>query len=129
MNFKVIEVETKMTPNGKELKELTLKGEGQNHLEPRTTMWSDHPDFNKATVGATVMGTLDKKDSGTPIPNHPGKNYVNRTLLAGTAGEGGATGNPALEATVLSLVAWATTQGYGGDTNVEYPEGSNETPF
>ena len=82
MLYKVIESKLKSTTGGKSLKELTLKGEGQDHLEPRTTIWEDHPDFAKAEVGADIKGTLEKKDSGTPIPAHPEKNYINRTLLA-----------------------------------------------
>ena len=79
--FKVIEVETKAFGDGKEMKKLTLKQEGFDTLEPRVTMWSNHNDYSKAEVGDTVTGVLEKKDSGTPIPEHPGKNYVNRTLL------------------------------------------------
>ena len=79
--FKVIDVEEQTTTGGKELKKLTLLPEGQQNTEPRVTMWSDHPDFNNVVAGGEVSGVLEKKDSGTPIPAHPGKNYVNRTLL------------------------------------------------
>lgn len=80
-NFKVIEVELKSTPNGKNLKKVTLKGEEQDHLEPRVTIWENHPEFKNAEVGADIKGVLEKKDSGKEIPDHPGKNYIERTLL------------------------------------------------
>ena len=79
--FKVIDVEEQTTTGGKELKKLTLLPEGQQNTEPRVTMWSDHPDFNSVVAGGEVSGVLEKKDSGIPIPEHPGKNYINRTLL------------------------------------------------
>ena len=79
--FKVVDFEEQTTTGGKELKKLTLLPEGQQNTEPRVTMWSTHPDFNSVVAGGEVSGVLEKKDSGTPIPAHPGKNYVNRTLL------------------------------------------------
>jgi len=65
----------------KERKELVLKAEEAQNEEPRVTLWDNHPQYEEAKVGFEISGTLEKKDSGTPIPAHPEKNFVNRTLL------------------------------------------------
>lgn len=84
MKYKIYECETLMGKNsGKEFKKLVLKAEGQENTEPRVTLWDNHPQYAEAKSGGTINGTLEKKDSGTPIPAHPEKNYINRTLLAG----------------------------------------------
>ena len=118
MKYKVIEVSPlTVTTTGKELKKLILKGEGQNHLEERVTMWSDSPFWN-TTVGAEINATVDKKDSGTPIPEHPGKNYVNRTLVAEKNENGTEKPNSTLESRVLKIENWIKKQG----TNDGSPE-------
>tara|TARA_Y100000310_G_scaffold340486_1_gene436427 strand:+ start:544 stop:882 length:339 start_codon:yes stop_codon:yes gene_type:complete len=81
MQYKVYECEEQVTKTGKKLKKLVLKVEGQENTEPRVTLWEDHPEYAQAAAGGTINGVLEKKDSGVPIPAHPGKNYVNRTLL------------------------------------------------
>ena len=100
--YQIIEAETLVGKNsGKEYKKLTVKAEGSDNLEPRTTMFNDHPDYANATVGAWVNGTLQKKDSGIPIPQYPGKNYVNRTLVA----ERNANGTIALTGSDPAVIA------------------------
>jgi len=87
MLYKIYECEEKVTPNGKKLKKLVLKADGQENTEPRVTLWSNHPQYEEAQAGGTINGLLEKKDSGTPIPGRSG-NYINRTLLAeGSVGE------------------------------------------
>lgn len=81
MLYKIYEVEEVVTKTGKPMKRCVLKGEGQENSEPRVAVWDNFPDFDKIVVGGTVNGIIDKKDSGIPIPTHPEKNYVNRTLL------------------------------------------------
>lgn len=85
MKYKVYEMEEAVTRNGKPFKKCVLKGEGQQNTEPRVMVWSDFPDFEKVREGAVVEGHIEKKDSGVPIPAHPNRNYVNRTLRTGDA--------------------------------------------
>ena len=116
MQYKIYECDTVVSKNGKEFKKLVLKAEGQENTEPRVTLWSDHPQYAEAKSGGTINGTLEKKDSGTPIPAHPGKNYVNRTLLA----EGTGTAPSNLEGRVKKLedkVFGAKQE----ETIIEYP--------
>lgn len=109
--YRIIEVsEITVTPKGKELKKLILKGEGQNHLEERVTMWSDSPHWN-CKVGDEITATVDKKDSGTPIPAHPGKNYVNRTLVTEKNENGTEKPSSNLEARVAIIENWIKCQG------------------
>jgi len=135
MQYKVIEVsEITVTPNGKELKKLTLKGEGQSHLEERVTIWSDHPLFNTLAVGQEISATIDKKDSGTPIPAHPEKNYVNRTLVAEKNENGTEKVGGNLEARVTKIENWIKCQGNApsiDDGSPEITEDSNaeDVPF
>ena len=109
-------------------KKMVLKADDDQNEEPRVTVWNDHPECENAALGSYISGHLDKKDSGTPIPGRSG-NFVNRTLYATELNDNGTEkpqGNPALEATVASLVTWAKTKGYGVNSNVEgvdYPEG------
>lgn len=81
MLYKIYEVEEAVTKAGKPMKRCVLKGENQENTEPRVAVWDNFPDFDKIVAGGTVRGIIDKKDSGIPIPAHPEKNYVNRTLL------------------------------------------------
>ena len=73
MQYKVYECEEQVTKTGKKLKKLVLKVEGQENTEPRVTLWEDHPEYAQAAAGGTINGVLEKKDSGVPIPAHPGK--------------------------------------------------------
>lgn len=81
MEYKIYEMEELSKKDGGKYKKLLLKAEGQENTEPRVTLWDNHPEYAQAVAGGTINGTLEKKDSGTPIPAHPGKNYINRTLL------------------------------------------------
>ena len=110
MKYSVIEVsELTVTPNGKELKKLILKGKDQSHLEERVTMWSDSPFWN-CKVGDELQATVDKKDSGTPIPEHPGKNYINRNLVPETNENGTEKTGSELEARVVKIENWIKNQ-------------------
>lgn len=82
MKWKVIEVEDLVTKTGKPMKKCTLLGDGHERTEPRVAIWENFPEFDKVLKDATINGDLKKEDSGTPIPAHPEKNYVNRTLVA-----------------------------------------------
>ena len=130
MLYTIIKVEERMTKTGKPYKDATVKAEDQDHLEPRTKIWSDFPDYDKVTIGAEVRGFLKKEDSGNKIPDHPEKNYINRTLLA----EGSEpTEKTPLESRILALEIWATSQGFGvnkEEKTIEYPEeDSGSVPF
>lgn len=78
--FKVYEAEEKTIPSGTALKKLVLQKEGMQYPIKGVTIWDDHPDYDKYVAGATVSCELIEKDSGTPNPNAPGKNYINRTV-------------------------------------------------
>jgi len=80
MKYKVYEVEELVTRTGKPYKKCVLKGEGQENSEPRVAVWNDFPDYEKIVAGAEINAYIEKVDSGTPIPAHPNKNYINRTL-------------------------------------------------
>jgi len=134
MLYKVIEMEIQNTRTGKVLKKVTLKGEGQDHLEPRTTIWENHPDFDKATIGADIRGTLEKKDSGNPIPAHPEKNYVNRTLLAEGEDPRQAKGEVKTpeqsKAFVEDRLKRLEDKVFGTEDTINYPESTEEEiPF
>jgi len=110
MKYRIIEVsQITVTTTGKELKKLILKGEGQNHLEERVTMWSGSPHWN-IKVGDEIQATVYKKDSGTPIPQHPGKNYVNRTLVVEKNENGTEKVSSDLEARVAKIEEWIRNQ-------------------
>lgn len=79
MQYKVYEVEAKVTPNGKHLKKLVLQGEGKQYPDKMVTMWSDHPLFGSVAVGQTIDVELDVKDSTKPNPR--GGFYKNKTVL------------------------------------------------
>ena len=112
MQYKIRECEELVTPNGKKYKKMVLKSDDQQNEEPRVTLWSDHPEYEKATVGGTINGTMQKKDSGKPIPSHPEKNYVNRTLLPETNDNGTVKTNTNIELRLAELEAWARSKGF-----------------
>ena len=130
MKYKVIEVsELTVTPKGKELKKLTLKGENESHLEERVTMWSDSDNWN-CKVGDEIQATIDKKDSGTPIPAHPEKNYVNRTLMPEMNDNGTIAVSGGLEARVKSLEDWRdATSRQDGDAIAKEDINPDNIPF
>ena len=133
MKYSVIQVsEITVTPTGKELKKLILKGENQSHLEERVTFWrenqfEDKELWNNITVGQEIQGTVDKKDSGTPIPAHPGKNYVNRTLMPEMNDNGTEKVNGGLEARVDRIENWIKR--VTKEVNTEKEIEASEIPF
>lgn len=72
--------EEKVTQTGKQLKKLELSQEGKQYPIKGVTIWGDNPIFAQAIAGATLQFDLYETDSGTPNPNAPGKNYINRTV-------------------------------------------------
>lgn len=128
--FTIIECVEKVTKTGKPMKHMKLLEEGKENVEPRVAMWDNHPEFEEAKVGGTINGILEKKDSGTPIPEHPGKNYVNRTLLPemnpnGTMALSTEERLSKLETRVSNLEVTPSVD-LNESTTVEYPE--NEYP-
>lgn len=87
--YKVYEVEEKATSTGKKLKKMVLQREGAQYPTKGVTIWEDHPDFEKAVAGASFNWDLMEKDSGTPNPKAPGKNYIDRTVSKFPPKEGG----------------------------------------
>jgi len=80
--YKIREIAMILGKDGKPIgKKMVLKSDDQQNEEPRVTVWNIHPECEEAVVGGNISGTMDKKDSGTPIPGRSG-NYINRTLLA-----------------------------------------------
>ncbi len=112
MQYKIYELDTVMSKNGKEFKKMVLKAEDATHTEERVTMWDNHPEYTTAKAGGTINGDLEKKDSGTPIPAHPEKNYVNRTLLPETNDNGTVKTNTNMELRLAELEAWARSKGF-----------------
>jgi len=84
MKYRVKSVEVQPTSTGKNPKKATLVDESGKE-EPRVTLWEDDPSYTLAVEGATIEGNVVKKDSGTPIPAHPERNFVNRTFKSGDA--------------------------------------------
>lgn len=125
-------MEVKATSTGKNPKKVTLESESGS-TEPRTTIWEDDPSYESAIVGAYIEGTIDKKDSGTPIPAHPGKNYVNRTFRTG--GDTPQAPKSDLEGRVKALEEWRNTfknVGTPSKAEIAYPEEENnpdDIPF
>jgi len=72
--------EEKVTQTGKQLKKLELSQEGKQYPIKGVTIWSDNPLYAVAVVGQSITCELYETDSGTPNPNVPGKNYINRTV-------------------------------------------------
>lgn len=130
MLYKIYECEVQTTKTGKELKKLVLKADDQENTEPRVTLWDNHPEYENAKVGGTINGTLDKKDSGIPIPAHPEKNYVNRTLLP-ESNENGTlkVDAPDIASRLAYLETWAMSQGYELKTKDSEDVISDSTPF
>lgn len=114
MIYKIRECEELVTPNGKKYKKMVLKSDDQQNEEPRVTVWSDHPEYEASRVGGTINGTIQKKDSGTPIPSHPEKNYVNRTLLPETDEQFDAKVDETTNilSRLAELEAWAMSKGF-----------------
>ena len=85
ITYKIREASVIMSKDGSEAmgKKMVLKADEQQNEEPRVTVWySDFPEAKELGMGDTISGVMEKKDSGTPIPAHPEKNFINRTLLA-----------------------------------------------
>jgi hypothetical protein len=124
MKYTVIEAETLVSKKGNQYKKLTVKAEDADHLEPRTTMFNSHPDFDKAIVGAVINGDLVKEDSGTPIPAHPEKNYINRTMQPEGSAPAQPKGGCSCEARLAKLEAkvFGTTQAPDVRDTDKYPE-------
>lgn len=89
MKYKVYEVDEKATSTGKKLKRMVLQREGAQYPTKNVTIWEDHPDFAGVAAGKEFNWDLMEKDSGTPNPNAPGKNYVDRTVSKFPPKEGG----------------------------------------
>ncbi len=79
MQYKVYEVDEKMTRTGKAMKKLVLQGEGKQYLDKNVTMWADHPLFEDTVPGETIDVDLDIRDSATPNPK--GGFYKDKTVL------------------------------------------------
>jgi len=137
MKFTIIECADKVTKTGKPMKQMTLLEEGKENVEPRVAMWDNHPEFESAVKGGTINGTLEKKDSGTPIPEHPGKNYVNRTLLPEMNPNGILAPTPSNDLKEKVDILWKEREAKIGkdfkEDVVEYPDGSEipegDSPF
>ena len=143
MKYKVREVELLAKKDGGEYKKLVLKADDSPNEEPRVTLWDNHPEYENAIVGAYISGFLEKKQSDTPIPAHPGKFYINRTLLAeGTEVGASEQGMPpiivALTTRLADLETWAVSQGYelktlsepvSGDTKEGESVSPDDIPF
>jgi len=131
MLYKIYECEILAKRDGGQYKKLVLQAPDAQHPEKRVTLWDNHPQYEQAKAGGEISGFLEKKDSGTPIPDHAGKNYVNRTLLA----EGSEPEKPStpLESRIVALEIWATSKGFGAKTKevqIDYPEAEGEEiPF
>jgi len=81
MLYEIYKVEEVPFANGTKVrKQMVLQGDGQQNTEERVTLWSNHPDYVGAVVGAKFDWVMKKEDSGNPIPAHPEKNYVNRSI-------------------------------------------------
>lgn len=78
--YKIFEVEEKTTQSGKQLKKLVLQREGAQYPIKNVTIWGDHPLYDQAVPGGELSCEINETDSGTPNPNAPGKNYINRTV-------------------------------------------------
>lgn len=79
MEYKVYEMEDKVTPNGKTLKKLVLQGTGKQYPDKNVTMWADHPLFEDLVIGQKIDVELDVKESTTPNPH--GGFYKNKTVI------------------------------------------------
>lgn len=79
MQYKVYEVEDKVTRTGKELKKLVLQGDGKQYPDKNVTMWGDHPLFGTICPGQSIDIELDIEDSTTPNPK--GGFYKNKTVI------------------------------------------------
>lgn len=84
MEYKVFDVEEKVTQTGKSLKKLTLQGEGKQYPDKNVTMWSDHPLFANIAAGQKIDVELDIKDS--TVPNPHGGFYKNKTVIGPKGG-------------------------------------------
>lgn len=78
--YKVYEAEERTTPTGKKLKRLVLMRDGAQHPTKNVTVWGDNPLYAQCNPGGQINCDLLETDSGTPNPNAPGKNYINRTV-------------------------------------------------
>lgn len=78
--YYINKAEEKTTSTGKQLKKLELSQEGKQYPIKGVSIWSDHPLYAQAVPGATLQFDIYETDSGTPNPNAPGKNYINRSV-------------------------------------------------
>lgn len=130
--FEVLKAEESITKTGKRLKRLMLEQEGKQYPIKNVTVWEDFDGFDDIHPGTKVSGDLLEKDSGTPNPYAPGKNYINRTLVAaknpnGTTAPTG-QGNIALESRLKRLEDKVFGQAETTPV-VEYPENKGPIPF
>lgn len=93
MKYKISEVQELVTKTGKPFFKCTLTEIGGQYpkTEPRVTVWEDSPLFSSIKNDAEIDGYIKKEDSGTPIPAHPNKNYINRTLLPSDSAPAGSS--------------------------------------
>lgn len=80
--FEVLKMEESITKTGKRLKRVMLEVEGKQYPYKNVTIWEDFPGFDTIQLGVKLNGEILEKDSGNPNPHAPGKNYINRTLVA-----------------------------------------------
>lgn len=134
VQVEILKVENKVTQTGKNLKKAWVLVEGKEHPYKNVTAWDNEGQetfYNSIVVGAKLRVDIQEKDSGTPNPKAPGKNYIDRTLYPpkeGTTQTSTQTGFTTDDRALLLENNRLLRQLVGSDLREEIPEKKTSIP-